>query len=222
MPLGKRILNVKFRFLTEFSNFTDFPFHFKGLLSIFSLGVYVMLEILTYPYALDPWRHILFPIHKNSCKLPARKALSWINWQISLPSCPAWRPPLRKSPLNQNWPLSLLTADGDHISFAFPWSPSEGDFPRPLMSLHAGEHSASALQSLHSWDAADPCSSCWMGSSGSPSHRMGAGGPSRLSHLWRSHQRELFGPDPFWCLFCTGKVFPRGKPPRVPSWSPAI
>lgn len=76
MPLGKHILNVKFRFLAELSNFTDFPFHFKGLLSIFSLGVYVMLETLTYPYAFDPRRYILFLIHKNSCKLPARKALS--------------------------------------------------------------------------------------------------------------------------------------------------
>lgn len=55
------------------------------------------------------------------------------------------------------------------------------------MSLHF------ALQSLHSWDTADPCSPCGMGSSGSPSHRMGAAGPSRLSRLWRSHQRELFG-----------------------------
>lgn len=54
MPLGKHILNVKFRFLAELSNFTDFAFHFKGLLSIFSLGVYVMLETLTYPYAFDP------------------------------------------------------------------------------------------------------------------------------------------------------------------------
>lgn len=38
----------------------------------------------------------------------------------------------KKWPLNQNWPLSLLTADGHHISFVFPWSPSEGDFPTPL------------------------------------------------------------------------------------------
>lgn len=48
------------------------------------------------------------------------------------PILSVWRFPLRKSPLNQNWPLSLLTADGDHISFAPPWSPSERAFPAPL------------------------------------------------------------------------------------------
>lgn len=47
-----------------------------------------------------------------------------------------WRSPLRKSPLNQNWPLSLLTADGDHISFAPPWSPSERDFSACPCTLH--------------------------------------------------------------------------------------
>lgn len=65
------------------------------------------------------------------------------------------------------------------FGFASPLSLAEAEISRRLrVSPHADERTASALRSLHPWDAADPCSPCWMGGGESPPRRAGAGGPA--------------------------------------------
>jgi len=82
-------------------------------------------------------------------------------------------------------------------------------------SPHADEHMASALQSLHPGDAADPCNPCSLGGGGSPPRRRGAGGPRRLSACGGATSSRCSFSD--WALFrvplCNGRVFPGGSPP---------